>query len=264
VPATKRLMALVLAGVAIALTVIGVVLAATDPNPGGVAKDPFSLNGYPPKSADIAVTLTSDQGFGLSATVEANFKTGRVAADVTLPLDITSAEFDLRLAKDHLYARSAEESSGSWLETHLTTPSLFGISLELTKPDVDLIKGLHKTVTKSGYLTTYTFSRKGVALSKLFGAKNSNSTLGSVHWTITVGAQGELVSSALRETTAKGTTTMSATVLSYNQPVSVVVPSPKDTQPLSGKLLKKLLGSEDFTSILVPKSLTSLSGTSVN
>jgi hypothetical protein len=264
VPAKKRLMALVLAGVALTLTVVGVVLAATDPNPGGVMKDPFTLNGYPPKTADLSVTLTSDEGFGLSATVQANFTTGRVAADVSFPLDVETAAFNLRLAKDHLYARSADESSGPWLVTHLSTPSLFGVSLELTKPDVDLIKGFHKMVTKNGYLTTYTFDRRGVALSKLFGSKSSNATLGSVHWSITVGTQGELVSSALRETTSKGTMTLSATVLSYNQPASISVPTAGETQRLSSTLLKKLLHSEDFTSIVFPKSLTSLSGTSVS
>jgi hypothetical protein len=53
-------------------------------------------------------------------------------------------------------------------------------------------------------------------------------------------------------------------VLSYNQPATVVVPSASNTQPLSSTLIEKLLGSEDFTNILIPKSLTSLSGTSVS
>jgi hypothetical protein len=48
--AKKRIMALALAIVALALTVTGVVIAATDSNPGGLTKDPLALHGYPPSS----------------------------------------------------------------------------------------------------------------------------------------------------------------------------------------------------------------------
>ena len=260
----QRLKALALAAVALALTVTGVVIAATDSNPAGVAKDPLTLNGYPPKTADLAVTLTGGASFGLSANVQVNFRTGRVAADVSFPLVVTTAEIDLRLARGHLYARPANESSGPWLITGLKTPALFGVSLELTKPDINLITGFHKRVTKSGYSTTYTFTRRHVALSKLFGSTSSTSTLGSVRWSITVGNQGEVTQSTLREQSAKGVMTLSVSVLSYNQPATVVVPSASNTQLLSSTLIEKLLGSEDFTNILIPKSLTSLSGTSVS
>jgi hypothetical protein len=58
--------------------------------------------------------------------------------------------------------------------------------------------------------------------------------------------------------------TLSATVLSYNHPAAIAVPAAGSTQPLSSKVLEKLLRSEDFTSLLIPKSLASLSGTSVS
>jgi hypothetical protein len=260
--AQQRFMAFTLAAVALALTVTGVVIAATDSNPAGIAKDPLTLNGYPPKTADLAVTLTGGAGFGLSANVQVNFRTGRVAADVNFPLVVTTASIDLRLAHDHLYARAATQSSGPWLETALKTPSLFGVSLELTKPDVQLITGFHKSVTKSGYSTIYTFSRRRVALSKILGSASSTSVLGSVRWTVTVGSQGELTQSTLSERSAKGVMTLSVTVLSYNQPADIAVPA--STQPLSNRELQRLLRSEDFTSLLIPKSLTSLAGTSVS
>src|SRR5271155_68854 len=148
-----RFMAPVLAVVACALTVLGVVIAATDSNPAGLAKDPLTLNGYPPKTADLGVTLTSGSGVRLTANVEVNFKSDRAAADVSFPLVVTSAEIDLRLAKGHLYARAADQASGPWLVTSLATPSLFGVSLELTRPDIDLITGFHKRVVTSGYST---------------------------------------------------------------------------------------------------------------
>jgi hypothetical protein len=62
----KRVMAVVIAVVAIALTVFGIVLAATDPNPADIGKDPLALNGYPPHSADLAVSLSTSGGLGLN------------------------------------------------------------------------------------------------------------------------------------------------------------------------------------------------------
>jgi hypothetical protein len=259
-----RFMAPVLAVVACALTILGVVLAATDSNPAGLVKDPLTLNGYPPKTADLEVTLTSGAGVRLTSNLEVNFTSDRAEADVSFPLVVTSAEIDLRLVKGHLYARAADQASGPWLVTALTIPSLFGVSLEMTRPDVDLISGFHKSIVRSGYSTIYTFFRRGVALSKLFGSKSSTSTLGSVHWSITVGSQGELTASTLREKSAKGVMTLAVTVLSYNQPTQISVPLRANTEPLGGKGLKELLRSEEFTSLLFPKSLTSLSGTSVS
>ena len=112
------------------------------------------------------------------------------------------------MANDHLYARSADVSNGPWDETSLTTPSLFGISLELTKPDIYLITGFHKSVIQSGYSTTYTFTRKHVVLSTLLGSSKSLSTLGSVRWTITVGSQGEATASTLIVRSKHATTTV--------------------------------------------------------
>ena len=101
------------------------------------------------------------------------------------------------MANDHLYARSADVSNGPWYETSFTTPQLFGVSLELTKPDIDLITGFHKSVTTAGTrrptpsLASTSCSRRCSAPSK------SLSKLGSVRWTITVGSQGEATASTL-------------------------------------------------------------------
>ncbi len=51
---SKKAGAVALAVVAFALTVTGIVIAATDTNPGSGNVDALALNGYPPKSADRA------------------------------------------------------------------------------------------------------------------------------------------------------------------------------------------------------------------
>lgn len=257
-------MAVVIAVVALALTVFGIVLAATDPNPADIGKDPLALNGYPPHSANLALTLTTSGGLGLSANVTANFIDDRASALVSFSTIASPSSVDVLMANDHLYARSSDVSNGPWYGTPFKTLNLFGVSLELTKPDIYLISGFHKSATHAGYSTTYTFTRKHVVLSTLLGSSKSLSKLGSVRWTITVGSQGEATASTLVIRSKHATTTVSVKVLSFNQPAKIAVPLSENVQalPLSG--LEKLLKGRDFASLLIPRDLTSLSQTSIS
>jgi hypothetical protein len=260
-----RFMALALVVVALALTVTGVVIAATDSNLSAHTKDPLTLNGYPPSSADLLVTLSTGAPFGLSANVEVNFKTNRVDAVVRFPLVVATAAIEVRLIHGHLYARSADVSSGPWLAAALKTPSLFGVALEMTKPDIDLITGFdHKTVTRSGYTTTYDFYRDRVAVSSLLGSATSPSRVGSVRWIITVGSQGEVSQSTLTVKTKKSEMTLSVTVESYNQPTHIATPARTSVKPVTNSVLEQLLNSQSVASILVPRDLTSLAQASLS
>jgi hypothetical protein len=147
------------------------------------------------------------------------------------------------------------------MDATVKTPALFGVSLELTKPDIKLLTGFRETVTKSGYSTTYVLYRIHVALTNLFGS-SSTSVLGSVRWTITVGSQGEVSSSSVTVKSAHTTTTLSVTVSSYNQPVHVVTPTDVKAIPLAS--IDKLFTSQSFPTFLVPRSLTSLSQTTLS
>lgn len=262
-PVKKRFMALAVAGLAVALSVAGVVIAATDSNPADVAKDSLTLNGYPPHSADLYVTLSSGADFGLNANVNVNFKTNRVDAIVRVPIVFTTAAIEFRLIGGHLYARSADVSSGPWLDSSLKSLPLFGIALEMTKPDVKLITGFTTSVTKSGYSTTYSYYRNHVALVNLLDLSSPTSILGAVRWTITVGSQGELTKSTLAVTSKHDTTVLSATVLSYNDSVNVAEPSASNVQHLAFTQFHQLFASADVVSLLVPRDLLSLSSTSL-
>lgn len=262
--AKTRIMALVVAIVALGLTVTGLVIAATDSNPGGLAKDPLALNGYPPSSANVAVSVSTGSNVSVNADVNVNFKTGRIEALVHVPVVIATASIDLVFANNRLYARSAAVANGPWYDAKVSTPNLFGASLELTKPDIDLITGFHKTVSTSGYSKTYTFTRSDVPLSSAVGPSTADSTLGSIRWTITVGSQGEVSASTLVETSRHATTTLSATVLSYNQPAHIVVPTAASSEPLSTTMLAKLLKSVNFSSLLIPSDVRSLGQSSIS
>jgi hypothetical protein len=264
-------MALALVVVAIALTVAGVVIAVTDSNPGGLAKDPLALNGYPPSSANLLVTVSTGAPFSLNANVAVNFKSNRIDAVVRFPLVVVTAAVELRLIHNHIFARSADASSGPWLAAALKTPALFGLALEMTKPDIYLITGFdHKTVSKSGHSTTYDFYRDRIAVSSFGGTATSSSmatplpVVGSVRWIITVGSQGEVSQSTLTVKTKKSEMTLSVTALSYNRPTHIAVPPATSVKPIANSVLEKLLSSLGVNSILVPRDFTSLAQASLS
>ena len=69
--AFKKSYGIALAVVALSLTLMGVVLAATDPNPSGIGKDVLVLNGIPPRSTSLLVTVSNGQSYTVSATINA-------------------------------------------------------------------------------------------------------------------------------------------------------------------------------------------------
>jgi hypothetical protein len=256
---TNRLPKIFLAVVASALTVTGVVVAATDSNPGGAPKDTLALNGYPPSSAQLLVSVTTGQAYSLSANVNVDFTNNSVEALVHFPMIFSIASVDLRLVNNHLYAGSAEATSGLYLAAPMKQPALYGLALEMTKPDIALITGFsQQTVSKNGDTTTYEFKRDHVAISNLMGGSNQPATIGSVDWSISVGSQGEVTQSTLSAKNATATTTIKVSVLSYNKKVSITAPSASQVKPVSSAIIHQLLGSAPLQSLLIPRNLTSL------
>jgi len=249
-PVSKRVGGLFIAALALALTVTGVVVAATDSNPLGLSKDPLALHGYPPKTADVALTVQSGSGAGLTAQLQIDFAKGRVDAHVQFPVIVTDVNEEIRLVGKHLYVRASSVAHGPWLGVPLKVPNFFGVSLEMAKPDIALITGLKKTVQHSGYETIYTFSRDSLALNVL-GAKG-HSTLGSLRWTIITGASGEVVSSTLELTSHHRATTLSMSVLSYNQPVHVAAPAAKDVHALTKSFFSQIMKSVSGSGFILP------------
>lgn len=255
----KRSAGLALATVATALTVFGVVVAATDANLGGPTKDPLVLNGYPPKTAQLAVTVSTGQSYSVTADVDVNFDRSTTEAVVRFPLLFSVTSLDLRLVGNHVYAQAADLSSGPWLSFGVHPPAFFGLSLELTRPDISFIKGFSsKHVTKSGYETTYDFSRSGVVLRNILGPTKSSVVLGSLNLSITVGKQDEVVGASMSMRSRHASTKIVMQVLSYNRPVVVTAPSPADVKPVVGSTLPQLFASTEITSLLLPENFTAL------
>lgn len=258
--AFKKSYGLALALLAVALTVMGIVFAATDSNPSGVAKDGLVLNGIPPRSAALLVTVSNGQSYTVSATINVNFDTARAEAIVQFPLLFSQTSVELRLVGNHVYAEAADISSGKWLEIDENPPSFFGISLELTQPasDLNLIKGFQdESVTKSGFSTTYDFSSDDVALTNVLGA-SKKTVLGSLDITVTTGSGGEITGATMTSRSRNDMSKVNVRVLSYNKPAVISAPSPADVNSLKVASLRQLFSTTSIATLLLPENLSSL------
>ncbi len=259
---SSRAASILLAVVASALTVTGVVIAATDTNPGGAGRDPLALNGYPPRSAQIALSVSTGQEYHVTAEVNVNFATNAVAAQVHVPLAFSNVGVNLLLVKKHLYVGLANLSTiagSSWVSVGAPEPSLYGLALEMTKPDIGLISGFtSKTVTKSGYFTTYRFERDNTSLSMPSNFPLALPHRANVTFSITTGSQGELVATGFSVDTAHSHASIVAAITSYNQPAAISAPPADHVKALDPSLYSRLFGSSSVGAMLQPGAIASL------
>jgi len=258
--AFKKSYAVALAALALALTFMGIVLAATDPNPSEIPKDALVLDGIPPRSASLLVTVSNGQSYTVSATINANFDTSRAEAIVSFPLLFSQTSVELRLIGNHVFAEAADISSGKWLEIDAQPPSFFGIALELTQPasDLRMIKGFHHhSITQSGYATTYDFSSNDVALTNVL-ATPKKTVLGSLDITVTTGASGEVTGATMIARSRHDMSKVTVQVLAYNKRTDVAAPAPSDINSLPVASFRQLFATTSIATLLLPSNLTSL------
>jgi hypothetical protein len=259
---SKRFAATALAVVALALTATGVVLAATDPNPDGTQRDHLVLNGYPPRSVQLHVVVSTGQAYDVTADVNVNFATNAVAADVQIPMFFSATHVELLLVGSHLYATSPNLDTiigTHWLSAPTSAPSLYGLSLEMTKPDVSMITGFtEETVTHNGYFTTYDFRRDNVAIATPSGLPFKVPKRANVDFSITLGRQSELTATSFAVSSGRTRASVSVTVLSYNAPARIVAPPASDVTPFSAARIKQIFGSTSIGNLFNPNAVSSL------
>ncbi len=245
--ARKRLLAIIIGVVAFALTVTGIVIAATDPNPSGVPNDTLALNGYPPKTATLLVTVNTGGAYEVSAKVNINFVTNALSGQVDIPAGFSTTSLNFLMLKNKLYVglpNFAGLLGASWLSTSLSTPNLFGLSLEMTKPDLALITAYtSSSISHNGFYTTYSYKQLDSSLGIGLSLPIAVPKRATAHYSITVGKQGEVVGASFGWTSKQTDVTVTAKVLAYNQPVHIVAPKPGDVKPLSSANTKKVLGA---------------------
>ncbi len=251
---TPRLAAAALAVVALGLTVTGVVIAATDSSvPGSSGADALALNGYPPTTATIDLTASTAAGSAVSGTVAVDFSTGALEAQVQIPLAFSSVSADLRMVNGHTYlgiGNLASVVGAPWVSVPSPRIGLYGIALEMTKPDIALISAYDsRTVSTANGITTYTFHWAHSHYHAPAAFPLSVPAGSAVTLALSVGSQGELTGGTLTTTTRSSTMTISMTVTSYNRPVHVTAPPAGQVRPITGSQLGKILGGLSLPSL---------------
>src|SRR5487761_2397423 len=244
-----------LAAVSLALTVTGVVIAATDSSPAGNS-DPLALHGYPPRSAQLHVVISTGQAYEVTADLNINFRTDALSARVYAPLLFSAVEVDARLVHRHVYLTSPNLSTiigTRWLSMNAGQPSLYGLSLEMTHPELGLISGFtQKTVTRSGPFTTYDYRRANVSITAPQGLP------------VTVGQSGEITATRLVVTSKHSTASVTVTVTSYNGPARIVAPPARQVTPVDTSRLGQIFGSPSLGNLLSPQGIASLGQVSLS
>jgi len=246
---STRLRAWVLALVALSLTTYGVVIAATDKLPGASAHDPLALQGYPPSTAKITISLQTSSGFSATADVGVDFANDVLSGTATtsaLPTGLTFYWSGSRL-------NATVTGTGAWFALHTPIPSLYGYSLEVTKPDIALISGFSsETIRRAGSQTTYVFTSQHSSLQMPFGAPGIKD--GTVTWSITTGSQGEITGTTLVAVSGGVTTTLHLVVDAYNVKIHPDVPAGNVTVVAPSQVLN-ILSSLSGSGISLPSGL---------
>jgi hypothetical protein len=211
--------------------VLGIVLAATD-HPLGA--DTLLLHGFPPTSAVLNLTITTPN-ITISGDCGVNFATDAVLCDIPT----SGVDLALRWVDGHIYLHS-QSLSGKWIRLNAPAVNLYGLSLEMVKPDIALLDASQRdVVTHVGWRTTHTY--------RIANSSVATSTSGPVTLTITTGSEGQVEDASLSGVSNGISTVIVATVKSYNQPVVIHAPPRRDTRAATPQeiaaLLKLLPGS---------------------
>jgi len=265
---SQRVGALALAAVALALSIFGVVLAATDSNPAGISDAALALNGYPPKTVDMQLTITSDGGSSIIADAKIDFQKQRMQISMDIPSAFSSTPVEIVLTNSELYVGSeglVSLAGKSWISESLTTnPPFFGLSLEMTKPDVALITSYRRLLTQhDGNFTTYNFGRDMV-LHPLTNGQIKKPVSGSMNFSITTGKEGQVTAANLTFSSTSHSITVTSKILGYNQPVRVKIPPASQVSSNQQSLITSLWNALPVAQILSPTNLFQPAGITVN
>jgi len=255
---SKRTLGTLVGLVALALTVLGVHLSLSAPVPGASNRDALALNGYPPKTVGLTLTVSTGGNVSATAFLALNLLNNTGYGTVTVPLGLSNEVFTLRVIDKRVFINSSNFNAAqhpSWYDVPLSLPDLFGASLELTQPDLNLITGFETSTSHNGSSTTHTFAKKLVAVRSL---SSTTTSVGSESLRIRTGSQGEVTGASAQISTVTSSTTLTATIDWYNHHVATTVPPRLEWATVPPALVHLIRGSSVLGAIDIPASLSSL------
>jgi len=265
---SQRVGAVALAAVALALSIFGVVLAATDSNPAGISDQALALNGYPPKTVDMQLTITSNGGSSILADAKIDFQNQLMQISMDIPSAFSSTPVEIVLTNSDLYVGSqglVSLAGKPWISEALSSsPPFFGLSLEMTKPDVALITSYRRLLTQhDGEFTTYSFGR-GMVLRPLINGQIKKPVSGSMNFSITTGKEGQVTAANVTFSSPSQSISVTSKILSYNQPLKVATPPASLVASNQHALITSLWNALPVAEILSPTNLFQPAGITVN
>lgn len=265
---SSRLLAIVVATLALVGTVTGVVVAATEPS---AVVDLTTLGKGAPRTVSMTFTIENSDGTTINGLANMDMRAGKDAIDgyIEFPVILAKAHLNMRVIDGTFYIGAPMLRSAvgaTWLSSKVGSMDLAGLALEMAKPEFSLLSqglGVRPSVTIDGDHTIHTF------VTDHLGAMSLGRDL---EISVTTGAQGQILDAVIRDlpsqvkgSSSKSGATMSLTMhmVSYNQPLSIVAPKKSDVKPMTSEALNGLAGGNPLLQgILGGGALSSLGGSS--
>jgi hypothetical protein len=256
-----RLLATIVAVLALVGTTTGIVMAATDTNANA---SPYALNGKVPKTAAMSFSIANSDGVAITGHMNVDMVKNRVDGEIDVPFILVMARIHIREVNDKLYLGAGAFQSAAqaeWLAAPLNTNlDLTGLALTMAKPEFDLMpKQLGPVeITTDGDITVRTYHVK----SKSLGLPTS----GDVTLVFRTASEGQIIGLTVTIQAAKQDMTIALTMDSYNQPVAIAAPKPSSVKPLTSNSLQQIAGNNDALMQLLNGLMSggNLSGLGIN
>ncbi len=253
----QKTLGALLAVVALALTGVGVAFAATDSNPSSASDASLALHGQNPKSAEIAVTISTGQQYDVTGTVNLDFQHNAASASLSVPTVFSTTTVRAIYKNQQLFVGSSALNSvatKSWTQLPgVASLNLFPIEAELAKAQVDVnnyrqfLGGLGAdklTTTHNGPFTTYSVSASHFAIPAQVTSKLKAPKHVSIDASVTVASEGQLAGLTVSLHSSSLNLSVSFKVLSYNAPITITAPPANQVQHVKGSTTQ-ILGSKN-------------------
>jgi hypothetical protein len=256
VRARQKMFSIFIGALAVALTVLGISLALSDTNSSGSSDAALALHNQNPRSAHIALTISTGQQYDVTGTLDFNFVDNAARASIAVPTVFSTTNVDAILSRNYLYVGSSVLNAitkKKWIASPQSYAlDLFAIEGEMAKIRVDIpvlrkLPGLNQLTTErtthNGPFTTYLFSNQHFSLAGVSAKGGLIPQTANATVAVTVASAGQLAELKVMLVSTTSNVSLDAKVLSYNAPVTITAPPASSVQPLSAALNRKLYGS---------------------